>query len=448
MTSDKLQPEHIHEKLTQLIRYEMQSLPTASLGRITQLNEETRRATVETVPDGSTLTDVPIAEEFTAAGSGDLTPLNPEHRDGPVRGIVIYLHHPLAKQLGATGEVYDGERNHEEEDAIFLPAMIWFSGDEVPDHNPDDREMRHPGGAGAHFDETEARLDHPVGATISVIAEPEEEPEPGPLSDLDVDPEVEYGEEYVEDDASNRQWPVAPDESAARMGVSEEADWTVTKRGAALEPLGNNLAAGALNDGRRKPLAGPHQHMHLVEHGDNEYSLAGPQLSFREFIAWMTDDDRKSRLRNSQQYRGAQTYAERYLAWLEEEVGRSIDPTDPSDWPDPEPMPEPDVQAAFLGDVAVKANTPSVGTGTFVPSVSTTRADAEYPEDALPGYSTATVEPKPAESVVSNVPTPTMRAIIANADVQPQTATVGVGAHAPLVNSPGYGDSYGDQYGR
>lgn len=80
---------------------------------------------------------------------------------------------------------------------------------------------------------------------------------------------------------------------------------------------------------------------------EDGYTLTKEPLSFREVVAWMTDDTRLAQLQNEEDHTTAQTYFQNYLEWLEGEVGRTIDPTDPADWPEPEPMPTPEERASF-----------------------------------------------------------------------------------------------------
>lgn len=412
MTGQRRQPEELREKVSQLIRYEQQSMPTASLGRIKTLDEESRRASVELLPDGTTETNVPVATTFAADGVGDLAPLNPEESDGPVHGIVLYLHHGLEKQLAADGTIKDGEREHEDDNCVFMPAQLWFDGQEVPEHNSDERRIDHPKGTSVTLDPERAGLDHDLGGKMEVVGKPE--PELGEAIKEPVHEEEEYGSGYVTQDTSNREWPIAAESGdvVARIGT-EAASFTMTKRGAAIEPANAKLASGALNDGDRRPLTGPHQHFHLIDHGHDEYSLAGPQLSFREFVAWLTDETHKSQLRNHHRYRAAEEYAKSYLSWLEAEMGRSIDPTDPLDWPDPEPMPTLDE----LEQIA------DIDWGT-------------------------TIKPRDALSVAGARDRIGLGSISPHVTLPPEASATASGT-APTINAEinNYGQSYGDSYG-
>lgn len=353
MTGDRSRPEQLREKITQLIRYELQGLPTASLGRIKSLDEDTRRATIETVPDGTTETNVPVAAPFATDGAGDFAPLNPEVTDSPVRGVVLYLHHPLEPQLGADSYQYDGQREADEENAIFLPAMLWFDTDTVPDHDPGERRIQNANGNAVRMDDETAGVEHTLGAFARTAGNPEPEYDESPFdegfkAERDEDEDFREFDEPVETepvDAERTDWPEGKDgESWFEAGHTPAGrDLTITRRGAAFEAdRGQEMAVGALNDGERKPLSGPHQHFHPIYHGDGSVSLAGPPLSFREFIAWMTDPEKRRKLRNPDAYGAPRQYAQNYLEWLEAETGEAIDPSNPSDWPDPQPMPDPE----------------------------------------------------------------------------------------------------------
>lgn len=339
-------PKELRDKISQLIRYEMQGMPTASLGRIKTLDEDNRRATIETVPDGGTETGVPVASPFATDGVGDLTPLDPERHDSPVRGIVLYLHHPLDRQLGAEGYQFDGEREHDEENAIFLPAMLWFGGEDVPEHAPDERTVSGLDGSKLSIDEESASLEHHLGAALEALGSPEPEYEGEAIITEERDPIEEWGEDP--DAADNTSWPIGDeqDDTAGRLSHPDGPAVTVVDRGISLEES-QHIAAGPFNSGERTPLAGRFQHFHVQNHPDGTADLIGPQLEFREFIAWMTDADRQAQLNNADEYAEAREYAESYLAWLEDELGRSVDPTDPFDWPDPEPMPTPEEHATM-----------------------------------------------------------------------------------------------------
>lgn len=375
MVGERNRPDEIRDRISQLIRYEQQSLPTASLARIKELDENSRRATVETVPDGGTETNVPVASPFATDGEGDLTPLNPEIHDTQVRGIVIYLHHPLDRHLTTDGFKFDGEREHDETHAIFLPAQIWFDGDSVPYHDKDERSVSHPDGNKVSITEEEARLEHHLGAALEILGSPEPELEGEDIITEDRDYEEEWGEEYVET-PDNTSWPIADeqDETAARMAHHNGPAVTATERGVSVETPrdSHRLEAGRFTDGERVPLAGPHQHFHIQEHADGSKSLVGPQLSFREFVAWMTDPDRQEQLDNADAYNEARTYAENYLDWLEGEIGREIDPTDSESWPETEPMPLPDEIDSFMPESYHAApDPPEVMTTAHTPTVTT-----------------------------------------------------------------------------
>lgn len=361
-TRDNL-PQQFREKLSQLIRYEMQGMPTASLARIKSLDEETRRATVETVPDGTTESNVPVASPFATDGAGDLAPINPELHDHPVRGVVLYLHHPLEPQLTSGGFEFDGRRESDEENAIFLPAMLWFDDDTVPDHEAGERRIENPEGNAVRMDEETAGVEHSLGAFAHTMGNPAPattEGIEGFKTERDEDEDfatIEDGQ-YVTDEEDLPDelvdWPEGADgESWFEAGhVDGRADVATTRRGTAFNQGGGaELATAPHNDGERKTLDGPHQHFHVKQNADGTADLVGPQLSFREFIAWMTDSNRQSTLNNADQYSDARTYAENYLAWLEDTVGRTIDPTNPDDWPDPQPMPTPSENAGFSPSV-------------------------------------------------------------------------------------------------
>lgn len=355
MTGSRHHPEEIPKRLQQLIRYENESLPVASLGELQSVDETHRRCTVETVPDGNVHSNVPIASPFAMDGSGDVLPLNPEDRDRPIKGIVLYLHHPIDRQLAAGGEVFDGEREHEEENAIFLPAMIWYDPDEVPEHDLDDRIIDHPDGSRVHLDEQSAEIDHRRGGGVGVFGavgeqiEPEEDDIVG-----EKEPDRDYWAEVDEDkpEPDNTEWPIDDDfdETYAHLSHPSGIEVIVTKRGVAVDKPhpGVDVSVGRFTSGERKPLDGYYQHTHLLETADGPM-LVGEHLSFREWVMWLTD--RRGDLVNSDAdwITEASIYAEAYLDWLEAELGREVDPTDPLDWPDPEPMPTPDERDSFVG---------------------------------------------------------------------------------------------------
>lgn len=384
MTGQRSRPKELHEKLSQLIRYEQRSMPTASLARIKDLDEETRRATIETVPDGATESNVPVASPFAGDGVGDFAPLNPETRDEPVRGVVLYLHHGLDAQLATPGFEFDGQRDHDETHAIFLPAQIWFDHDSVPDHDADERVVSHTDGNKLSFTDEHAKLEHHLGAALEILGKSEPEYEAEEIINEERDYVEEWGEEFVDEGPDNTSWPIADEqnETAGRISHPDGPAVTVTERGVAVENADRKLTTGPFTSGERQPLAGRFQHFHIKHNTDGSADLVGPQLSFREFIAWMTDSSRQTTLNNADEYADARQFAENYLAWLEDEVGRTLDPTDAEHWPDPEPMPTPDEYATF----APYGNSISVGTteatvGTPTPTI---RTEDYVPEEYEP----------------------------------------------------------------
>lgn len=351
MTGQRRSPEKLRQKLSQLIRYEMESLPTASVGRLKTLDRESRRADVETVPDGATETNVPIAENFAGDGYGDLRPLDPAERDEPVFGIVIYLHHDLDEQLSSHGQSFGGQREHEEENCIFLPVQFWFDDDTVPEHTGTERRIDHPDGGQLEITETGLEILSDLGAGLEIgdVHDPHADEE-GEQSYAEYRAEA-WGEENAPLPDKSR-WPVdrdaVYDATYSRLRHPDGPGITAVDKGVAIEGK-ERVSVGRLNDPERQPVGGDYQHNHLMHHEDGTVSMIGPQLTFREFIAWMTDEERQDRLRNAGAFGEAREYALSYLEWLEEESGRELDPTEPGTWPSPEPMPDPETRREWIG---------------------------------------------------------------------------------------------------
>lgn len=444
MTGTKNKPEELREKISQLIRYEMKSMPTASLARIKDLDEDTRRATVETVPDGATETNVPVAAPFASDGVGDITPLNPEVNESHVKGVVLYVHHPLEQQLAGEDLTFDAVREHDEQHAIFLPAMLWFDADEVPDHEPGERQIGNPDGNTIQMDSEGASVRHSLGAFLRAAGNPAEEFEDVPeLEGIKSERDEEEDFRTLSDGglaAALVQWPEGKEgESWFEAGNDEpDRDFTITRRGAAFEQgEGAEVSTRPLNDGERQVLDGPHQHIHPIQHDDGTVSLAGPPLSFREFIAWMLDEEKRQNLRNPEAYSDARVYARNYLNWLEDKLGREIDPSDPASWPDPQPMPTASENAGF---------SPSVTTHTSVAAVpATADGDAPVPNMVVEGPGKANA---PVTAATSSAPVPSIGGV-QSPIVSPSVAG-GVGtARVPSITAEvsGYGEDYGSSYG-
>ena len=453
MTGQRRSPEELRKKLSQLIRYEMESMPTAAFGRIKSLDEDSRRADIETAPDGSTLTNVAIAEPFASDGAGDLRPLNPELHDGPVGGLVLFFHHPVEDQLSG-GNVQQGEWSHEEEDAIFLPAQVWFDSDTVPDHTGDERRIDHHTGGHIQIDTETTILAHQLGAVCELVGDEglqfEDDNEFGPQTDQTYAEHIaeSWGEEFVPE-IDNTEWPidegaeVEETQVAARLRHPDGPGVTAVDRGVALEGS-HRVDAGKFTNGERQPLAGPYQHMHLMDHGDGEVSMVGPQLTFREFIAWMVDDEQFGKIRNQRQVLEAREYALAYHSWLEAEVGREIDPADPDDWPDPEPMPTVPEQQAWEGLEI------SLSTGVTVPPADPIGIGGVVPRVGGTFLHEALVRPDTAAISIDSPPAYTDADIIRSNTVSAGTATsdvvaYGAGASGDVVETITWVDDFSHQ---
>lgn len=335
--------ELIPELVTGYIRRELKGLPTASFGRITSIDEATRRATVEVYPDGTTETGVPIAAPFAGDGAGDVAPLDPETVGHQPHGILLYPHHTIEEVMG--GSDVPPERDHDDSLMLFIPAMVWRDDDSVPDHEPGERVFEHPAGGRLRMADDAVEVSDPRGAGVEVGGVPTPD-------EAEIPPEFPDAFKAEDRDAAaaadNTTFPVGnPGESYAQLGAGGP---TVVVNVDTVAITGDGqLSAGAPTDGARRVLDGKYQHAQLVAHDDGTYDLVGQPLTFRAFVARLTDETQFGELNNQDAdwVQDAKVYAEAYLDWLEAELGRSVDPTDPADWPDPEPMPSAGQKDAF-----------------------------------------------------------------------------------------------------
>lgn len=362
-------PEEISNVLREYIRHEMDAVPTASLARLVAVDEETRRGRVEVIPDGTVVEHVPIATPFAADGSGDIMPINPEETDQPVKGLVIYVHHELDPYLAGEGSMPAIDHDHAVENAIFIPAMVWLDRESVPEHGDDDRLIEHPNGATVRMNDESLTVSHPMGGEIEIGGIPEQQDiwdddidDPtlaDPARDLDEEDEYVYfpdpddfdltpeeEEEMVierPDPHDYTTWPAGNEgDRYAKISHESGAEIVITDTQIAINPTDDHeLTVGQPNDADRWVADGPYQHVHPIYHGDGTVSLAGKPLSFREFIAVLTEG-RRDWLVNADAHwlTEAEVYAEAYLAWLRDHLDdHEISPTDPKSWPEPEPMP-------------------------------------------------------------------------------------------------------------
>lgn len=344
--------EELPRVLKDLIREEIKSVPTASVGWIKTLDETRRRADIETAPDGAIIPDVPIASPFAFEETGDIIPMNPAEHDRRPKGIVLYTHHPIEKQLSSEKIIEDGDRSFSETNAVFLPAMLWFDHEHVPDHEPGERTIQHPDGAEIRMGEDSITVTGPHGTEVEM----------GGIDTLEIeevddifgtelwehrDPDEMETEVLSDIEEDPTAWPVGK-HGESYVSLTHPSGGAVTLRDGfvSVEAPEHSFTVGRGTSPERDVLSGRYQHAHIIETADGPM-LAGKQLEFREFIAWLTVD--KDTLVNSGQpwVEEAAVYAEAYLEWLEDYLGRDVDPTSPFDWPRPEPMPPVDVHQSL-----------------------------------------------------------------------------------------------------
>lgn len=356
MTDRRDHAEAIPRVVESVAEHAVESRPVAAMAEITQVSNDDRRVTIELLSDqGAKSSNVPVAVPFADGDSGDVLPIEPG-----IKGIALFLDHPVEEQLSSS-EGHDSDSTGMDiEDAIFLPACITTDEEQWPSHVSGDRVWEHPSGSRIEMDKDGGvRFIHENGGTVEVggVVDEGDERRPDNLHGNSVHPDdaiagteaQHHGPNPYED---NETWPVGNGgETYDQMSHPEGSHVTITHRGVSLggseESDTDAVVSGQNNDPERSELDGRHQHFHVKHNADGTADLIGPQLSFREFIAWMTDSNRQSTLNNADQYAEARTYAENYLAWLEDQVGRTLDPTNPADWPDEEPMPTPEEREQF-----------------------------------------------------------------------------------------------------
>lgn len=134
--------------IREYIREELRNFRTTTIGLLERIDRDqmTGDIALKHEPD-AVIPDVPIAVPFAVDGVGDLPPLRPS--DNP-EGLLIFTDTPLdSGLLAARGPVptVTGEPNRVD-DAIWLPAMLWYDSDAVPQHNAEaaERTLAHPDG--------------------------------------------------------------------------------------------------------------------------------------------------------------------------------------------------------------------------------------------------------------------------------------------------------------
>lgn len=135
--------------LREHIREELRNFHTTTIGTLERIDRDEMTADVAPKHDpGAVIPDVPIAVPFAVDGVGDLPPLRPE--DDP-EGLLIHTDTPLDDGLldarGPQPDTTTAEPNRVD-DAIWLPAMLWYDSDAIPQHNQRaaERTVAHPDG--------------------------------------------------------------------------------------------------------------------------------------------------------------------------------------------------------------------------------------------------------------------------------------------------------------
>ena len=345
----------IPDMIRSYIRHEMEGLPTAALAEVRTVDEDNQRATVETIPDGVKIHDVPIATTFGAQGHGDISPINPDTCHHRCMGVVVYVHHDIESAMSGDKKPTTIPRGHDEESMVFIPAIVWADDSDIPEHDPGERLIGHHSGVEISMTDEAMRLTHPNGSEIEIGGVPEETVE-GEKAEFDVTRNFDIEDQIFDVDdpdapPARYEWPVeSPGDAYTRIAHPGGAAVTITDDHVAIETEGQEVSVGTPTDGDRRVVDGPYQHAQLVHHDDGQFSMVGEPLSFREFVAWLTDPERLDLLKNrdAEWVEEASIYAEAYLEWIREREGEDVDPTDAETWPDPEPMPDMAAKEDFM----------------------------------------------------------------------------------------------------
>jgi hypothetical protein len=350
--------EQIENSLTDLIERQIRGAFTSTLAIVRTLDDNTQRATVALKRDPDVkIPNVPIASTFARDGAGDVHPIEPGDE-----GMILCPHEEITDILDKRGHKRQEEteyRHHSIEDAVFLPASIYYREDKVPEHERGERVLSHPSGATIRQQpDGTTKIDHPLGIDIELSGVPEPEPEAGVKR---------WGDDWMDgrlDDNFEENLPERDRESFpsenegdhyVRISHDVGVDLMLTENGIAITngeteegSEVRDVVSGQPNDGERIELDGHHQHRHVIPRPDGTYDLTGPPLSFRQFMEQFDPDGPDvATLDCDDEAEAAREYAEAYKAWLEEQTGEYVDPTDAALWPTPEPIPTQDEKAEF-----------------------------------------------------------------------------------------------------
>ena len=139
---------------------ELAGVNTSNLARIERFDRDTMRVDVALKADpGAIIDDVPVSTTYASSGVGDIPPLRPGDE-----GLVIFLDLPLDDGLlGHRGLMEQpAHRLHRVDDAVFLPSMVFYDSDDIPNHNHDaaERVIAHPDGPRLRMHEGRVELSH------------------------------------------------------------------------------------------------------------------------------------------------------------------------------------------------------------------------------------------------------------------------------------------------
>ena len=284
-------PDNHHRDWPSLFRAyvdeELSALNTADIALIERIDADSLRVDVALKADPEViLDDVPVATPFAANGVGDIPPLRPGDE-----GMLVFADLPLDEGLLADRGFVDQQttRMHRIDDAVFMPAMVFYDADDVPNYNQQaaERVIAHPDGSRLRMHEGRTELSHgdPTTADVSDIGD---DAPPRVRLRLTTDPYFEErlaAEATPGDDAgwtsdtiptagiappgagidAEQQWP-RDREPAALIEHPSETRVTVTEQGVSVTPgetptgdRRRGLHAGAMTDPERIRVRG-HRH--------------------------------------------------------------------------------------------------------------------------------------------------------------------------------------------
>lgn len=358
--------EAFTDAIRDVIRDELAGLSVSTFARVKAVNDADQRVTVELKNNPAWVDDnVPLVAPNAADGSGDIPGVTPGDEV-----LVVFSADDTGALTGRRGPTPDADREDAHGNAIALPLGAYTDADDVPDHEPGERIISHENGAMIRMGPTgtdDLRIEHPSGMEIKLNSDPATTAENDTAGDTPRDsPPTTEG-------VAELKHPTGVGVTVSTDGISITPGATdgAPEGGYGYDAYNNGTYGGGgkqqgvtshskQNDPWRVELAGDSRtreeegHRHLIPRGDGTYAITGPPLPNRRLFEWFAN--RYEELENTGYGtdRG-QGFYRNWLRWLEQQTGETHDPDltggdTTTDWPYPEPVPDPEDREQFHED--------------------------------------------------------------------------------------------------